>query len=61
MKMSDLYAVGERIDIGSHTFTPEGIVHFASRFDPQIFHMDAEAAKHSLFGGLCAGSPNRPG
>lgn len=54
MKMSDLYAVGERIDIGSHTFTPEGIVHFASRFDPQIFHMDAEAAKHSLFGGLCA-------
>ncbi|TXH83897.1 MAG: MaoC family dehydratase [Rhizobium sp.] len=54
MKMSELYAIGERIEIGSHTFTPEGIVHFASRFDPQIFHMDAEAAKQSLFGGLCA-------
>ncbi|MGG6898113.1 MULTISPECIES: MaoC family dehydratase [Rhizobium] len=54
MKMSELYAIGERAEIGSHTFTPEGIIHFASRFDPQIFHMDAEAAKHSLFGGLCA-------
>ncbi|MBB6484296.1 MaoC family dehydratase [Rhizobium lusitanum] len=54
MKLNDLYTIGERMEIGSHTFTPEGIVRFASRFDPQIFHMDAEAAKHSLFGGLCA-------
>ncbi|MFJ6325839.1 MULTISPECIES: MaoC family dehydratase [unclassified Rhizobium] len=54
MKLDDLYTIGERMEIGSHTFTPEAIIHFASRFDPQIFHMDAEAAKHSLFGGLCA-------
>ena len=54
MKLDDLYTIGERMEIGSHTFTPEGIIHFASRFDPQIFHMDAEAAKHSLFGGLGA-------
>ncbi len=54
MKMSELYAIGERVEIGSHTFTPENIIHFASRFDPQVFHMDAEAAKQSLFGGLCA-------
>ena len=54
MKMSELYTIGERIEIGSHTFTPESIIRFASRFDPQIFHMDAEAAKDTLFGGLCA-------
>ncbi|NTG46496.1 MaoC family dehydratase [Agrobacterium rhizogenes] len=54
MKMMELYPTGERAEIGSHTFTAENIVHFASRFDPQIFHMDAEAAKETLFGGLCA-------
>ncbi|NLR96733.1 MaoC family dehydratase [Rhizobium sp. P38BS-XIX] len=54
MKLTDLYAIDERIEIGSHTFTPQSIIHFASRFDPQIFHMDAEAAKETLFGGLCA-------
>lgn len=54
MKMTELYPTGERAEIGSHTFTPENIVRFASRFDPQIFHMDAEAAKDTLFGGLCA-------
>ncbi|QND47776.1 MaoC family dehydratase [Rhizobium lusitanum] len=54
MKMMELYPTGERTEIGSHTFTPENIVRFASRFDPQIFHMDAEAAKDTLFGGLCA-------
>jgi acyl dehydratase len=52
--MADLYPTGARIALGSHRFTTEAIVRFASRFDPQPFHMDAEAARHSLFGGLCA-------
>ena len=30
------------------------IVAFASRFDPQPYHLDAEAAERSIFGGLCA-------
>ena len=30
------------------------IVAFASRFDPQPYHLDAEAAEQSIFGGLCA-------
>ena len=30
------------------------IVGFASRFDPQPYHLDAEAAEQSIFGGLCA-------
>jgi acyl dehydratase len=46
--------VGETADLGSHTFTREEIVAFAREFDPQPFHLDEEAAKASLFGGLCA-------
>jgi acyl dehydratase len=36
------------------TVTADAIVAFAKQFDPQYFHVDAEAAKRSLFGGLCA-------
>ena len=46
--------IGETEELGSHTFTPEDIVGFARQFDPQPFHVDAEAAKSSLFGALCA-------
>ena len=27
---------------------------FAAEFDPQPFHLDEAAARHSIFGGLCA-------
>ena len=30
------------------------IVAFAARFDPQPYHLDADAAAQSIFGGLCA-------
>jgi len=30
------------------------IKYFAATFDPQPYHLDREAAKESLFGGLCA-------
>ncbi|MET0193432.1 MAG: MaoC family dehydratase [Hyphomicrobiaceae bacterium] len=46
--------IGETTDIGSHTFSRDDIVGFASQFDPQPFHLDEAAAKASLFGGLCA-------
>lgn len=46
--------IGEAIELGSHLFTREEIISFASRFDPQRFHVDEAAAKESLFGGLCA-------
>lgn len=36
------------------TVTEEEIVEFASRFDPQPFHLDAEAGRQSPFGGLIA-------
>ena len=50
----DAFIVGEKLDYGTHTFTPEEIVRFARKYDPQPFHVDAEAARHSMFGALCA-------
>jgi len=52
--MSELYQAGQRTEIGSYTFTQDNIIRFATRFDPQRFHVDPEAAKTTLFGGLCA-------
>lgn len=46
--------IGERVEIGSFTFTADLIKDFARQFDPQVFHLDEEAAKQSLFGGLAA-------
>lgn len=54
MRMTELYAIDQKTEIGSYTFDADSIIRFASRFDPQPFHVDAEAAKQSLFGGLCA-------
>lgn len=47
-------SIGREITLGSHTFTAEAIIAFASKFDPQPFHLDAEAARKSMLGGLCA-------
>ena len=46
--------VGERTNLGTHTVTEEEILAFARRYDPQPFHVDPEAAKQSIFGGLIA-------
>jgi acyl dehydratase len=46
--------VGERFEVGHHTFTAENIKSFAERFDPQPFHLDEAAAERSHFGRLCA-------
>ncbi len=54
MTAQDRFLIGERMDYGTHTFTAEAIVAFARKYDPQPFHIDPEAAKHSLFGALCA-------
>jgi acyl dehydratase len=54
MRMAELYPFNEAVEIGSLTFTAEDIIRFARSFDPQPFHLDAELAKHALFGGLCA-------
>lgn len=51
----DDLSVGQRFSSRtSVTVTEERIKSFAAEFDPQPFHLDHEAAKPSLFGGLAA-------
>ena len=45
---------GQVLDLGCITPTREEIIAFATQFDPQPFHLDDQAAKASVFGGLCA-------
>lgn len=54
MSLDAFFRIGETIDLGSHTFTPEEIKAFAAKYDPQRFHMDEEEAADSVFGALCA-------
>jgi acyl dehydratase len=51
--LEDLH-VGQRFSSASHTIDAAQIKDFAARFDPQPFHLDDEAAKATLFGGLAA-------
>jgi acyl dehydratase len=46
--------IGARREVGSFTFTADDIKRFAAQFDPQRFHLDEEAGRRSLFGGLAA-------
>jgi len=46
--------VGDIVMTGRHTFDADEIKSFARRFDPQLFHLDEEAAAKSHFGALCA-------
>jgi acyl dehydratase len=51
--LEDLH-VGQRFASASHKVDEAQIKSFAAQFDPQPFHMDAETAKATLFGGLAA-------
>jgi acyl dehydratase len=46
--------VGQRLRSKSVTISAQDIIGFARDSDPQYFHLDAEAAKDSMFGGLVA-------
>ena len=48
------FPVGHQMDFGGTPVSREAVIAFASQFDPQPFHLDDEAAQHSLFGRLCA-------
>ena len=48
------YRVGEQVEFGSYRMTEEQIVAFARDFDPQPFHVDKDAARQSVYGGLVA-------
>jgi acyl dehydratase len=48
------FEAGQVYELGSKVVSEDEIVAFARQFDPQPFHLDAEAAKDSVFGGLIA-------
>ena len=45
---------GRTFDLGERTLTAEEIVAFAAEWDPQPFHLDADAPRVSPIGGLFA-------
>jgi acyl dehydratase len=48
------FAPGQVYEFGDRTVTQSEIVEYARQFDPQPFHTDPEAARHSFYGGLIA-------
>lgn len=51
--LEDFY-VGQKFKSTEHRLDEPQIVAFARNFDPQPFHLDAEAARSTFFGGLAA-------
>ena len=45
---------GDYAEFGSYKVTREEVIEFASKYDPQPFHLEDEAAKASIFGKLAA-------
>ncbi len=48
------FSVGQVIELGQVTVSEDDIIAFARQYDPQPFHIDAERAKASPFGGIIA-------
>jgi len=48
------FRVGERRTAGEYVVTENEIVEFASKWDPEPFHVDPDAARASVFAGLTA-------
>ncbi|MEO6651318.1 MAG: MaoC family dehydratase [Ilumatobacteraceae bacterium] len=50
----DDFSVGDEFELGSVEVSEADIVEFATKYDPQPFHIDTAAAEASPFGGLIA-------
>ena len=46
--------LGDVFTTGTHELSADDIKRFAREFDPQPFHLDDEAARETMFGGLAA-------
>jgi len=51
--LDDLH-VGQKFSSGTYRMDAAGMKAFAAEFDPQPFHLDDAAARHSFFSGLAA-------
>ncbi len=54
MRTYEDFTEGLEIDLGPYPVTRDEVIEFAREFDPQPFHLDEEAAKDTLLGGLSA-------
>ena len=54
MRFYEDFAVGEVVEFGDRLVSAQEIVAFARDWDPQPFHLDAQAAKDSQIGELIA-------
>ncbi|WP_423757687.1 MaoC family dehydratase [Burkholderia sp. NLJ2] len=50
----DDFTIGDTFVGATHEVTAADIKRFAAEFDPQPFHLDDEAARDTIFGGLAA-------
>jgi len=48
------FEIGASQEYGRYQVTAQEIIDFASKYDPQPFHLSEEAGKAMHFGGLCA-------
>ena len=48
------FSVGQVAEYGPRRVSREEIIAFAAQFDPQPMHLDEEAARHTMLGGLAA-------
>lgn len=54
MSFWDSIEEGVTHELGAHHFSAREILDFASKYDPQRFHLDPDLAKKTTFGGHCA-------
>ncbi|MBV9818511.1 MAG: MaoC family dehydratase [Solirubrobacterales bacterium] len=54
MRYLEDVGVGESVELGSVVVDREELIAFAQRYDPQLFHVDDDAAAQSPFGGVIA-------
>ncbi len=54
MKYFEDITVGDRFSFGQYRVDEAEMLAFAGKYDPQRFHIDAEAAAETIYGGLIA-------
>ena len=52
LKFAEDYKVGDSFELGQFEVTRKEVVEFAQKYDPFPFHVDDEAAKATVFGGI---------
>jgi len=54
MRYLEDFSEGQVFELGEETIREQEILEFGRRFDAQPFHVDPEAARSSIYGGLIA-------